>query len=213
MITVVQLVEEAILHDDIALTAAKHGWLNLSSYARTLQSGIQERLSKNVQEGTIITALSRVVAGLESNKKPVLNVIQGLTIHSNLEGMTYERTDDISRKIQNIYSTVHMANKAYFTVTQGINEVTVITESQLAQIFRDSVENVQKIYDKVNLVGITAKFKVGYLEVPNLIFSLTQRLAYRDINVIEIVSTATELTFVIEKGDLAAALSQLQKDI
>ncbi len=213
MITVAQLVQDALLHDDVALAAAKEGWLNLSSYARTLQPDIQERLFKEVQEGTIITALSRIVSDLEDSKRPARNVIQSLSVHSNLEGMTFERTDEVSERIRSIYSTIHMTNKSYLTITQGINEVTIIAESQVAQSFRDDLRDTQKVYDKTNLVGITAKFKIGYLEIPNLIFSLTQRLAHRDINIIEIVSTATELTFIIEKKDLSTTLSQLQKDI
>lgn len=35
----------------------------------------------------------------------------------------------------------------------------------------------------------------------------------KKVNIVEVVSTATELTYVIEKKDLAAALEQLQKDI
>jgi hypothetical protein len=38
-------------------------------------------------------------------------------------------------------------------------------------------------------------------------------LAYKDINIIEVVSTATELTYMIEKKDLPVALEQLQKDM
>jgi len=38
-------------------------------------------------------------------------------------------------------------------------------------------------------------------------------LAYKNINIIEVVSTATEMTYIIEKQDVALALEQLQKDI
>lgn len=213
MITIAQLVEDILIHDDVALAAAKKGWLNLSSYARSVRPIVQEQLLKDVQEGTIITALSRIVAGLEDSKRPAANVVQSLVIHSNLEGMTYERTEDLSAEIRDIYARTTTADTSYLTVTQGIHEVTVIAEAPTAHVFRDSLKNARKIYDKVNLVGITAKFKVGYLEVPNLIFSLTQRMAYKDINIIEIVSTATELTFVIDKKDLSSALSQLQKEV
>lgn len=213
MITVAQLVEEALMRDDVALAAARRGWLNLSSYAREIQPGIQESLMKDIQEGTIITALSRVVAGLEDSARPTVNVIQSLAVHSDLEGMTYERTEDVSEKIRDIYSRVSVDNKSYLTITQGINEVTIIAEAEVAQAFRAELKSVRKIYDKANLVGVTVKFKLGYLEVPNLIFSLMQRLAYRDTNIVEVVSTATELTFIIEKRDLAATLEQLQKDI
>ena len=106
-----------------------------------------------------------------------------------------------------------MDDHTFLTVTQGIHEITVIAETQIAQEFRTALQNAPKVYDENNLVGVTAKFKVGNLEIPNLIHQLTRCLAYEDINVIEIVSTATELTFIIDKKDLEVTLRQLQKDI
>lgn len=213
MITVSQTVEDILLHDDLALATAQKGWLNLSSYARAIKPQIQKSLLKEVQEGSIITALSRLVADLQFSEPAPAAVIQSLAVHANLEGMTYERTADTSVAIRDTYSQVNVDNKSYLTVTQGINEITIVAEAQVAQAFRQSLAGARTIYDKANLVGITVKFMVGNLEIPNLIFTLTKRLAYKDINIIEVVSTATELTYVLEKKDLAVALEQLQKDI
>lgn len=213
MITVAQSVEETLLHDDVALAAARKGWLNLSSYARAIQPEIQKQLLKDIQQGTIVTALSRIVASLATPTAEANDAIQSLSVHSNLEGMTYERTANVSATIRDIYRRVRAESTSYLTVTQGVNEVTVVAEGGVAQTFRDALRGNRTIYDKTNLVGITAKFAVGNLEVPNLIFTLSRRLAYKDINIIEIVSTATELTYIIEKKDLATALEQLQKDM
>lgn len=213
MITISQAVEDILLRDDVALTTAKKGWLNLSSYARTIRPAVQKASHKDVQEGSIVTALSRLVAGLRPEESQPTDIIQSLSVHSNLEGMTYERTAAISAKIREMYNQVNVDNKSYLTVTQGINEVTIVAEARVAQAFREKLGGHHKIYDKPDLVGITAKFTVGNLEVPNLIFDLTRRLAYKSINIVEIVSTATELTYMIEKKDLAVALEQLQKDL
>ncbi len=213
MITVAQSVEEILLHDDVAFAAARKGWLNLSSYARAIQPEIQKQLFKDIQQGTIVTALSRIVAALAEPPAATADAIQSLSVHSSLEGMTYERTADVSAKIRDIYRGLHAESTSYLTVTQGINEVTVVAEGDIAQVFREALRGCRVIYDKTNLVGITVKFAVGNLEVPNLIFTLSRRLAYKDINIIEIVSTATELTYIIEKKDLATALEQLQKDM
>jgi len=213
MVTVSQAVEDILMQDDIALAAAREGWLNLSSYARSIRPELQKVLHKDTQEGSIVTALSRLVANLPPKTQTTADLIQSLAIHPNLEGMTYERTAEISAKIRDIYRTVNVDNKSYLTVTQGINEVTIVAEPRAAQVFRSELAGAQQIYDKANLVGITVKFTVGNLEVPSLIFALTRRLAYKNINIIEVVSTATELTYMIEKKDLSIALEQLQKDI
>jgi hypothetical protein len=213
MITIATTVEAILGADEVALAAARQGWLNLSSYARAIQPQVCARLLKDVQEASIVTALSRLVAELPVGIEVPTDTIQGLTVHPNLEGMTYERSAHASLLIRDLYSQVNVDDKTFLTATQGVNEITVVAEAPVAQVFREKLQTLHKIYDRTNLVGVTVKFKVGYLEVPNLIFALVRRLAYEQINIIEIVSTATELTFIIEKADLAAALTQLQKDI
>lgn len=213
MITIAQITESILLQDDVALAAARKGLLNLSSYARSIQPQIRKALLKDVQEGSIIAALSRLVAGLDKTPPEITDVIQSLAIQSNLEGITYERSAEVASKIRGIYHQINVDDHTFLTVTQGINEITIVAESQIAQVFRNNLEGAHKIYDKANLVGITAKFKVGNLEIPNLIYTLTRRLAYKAVNIIEVVSTATELTYIIDRKDLEVALSQLQKDI
>lgn len=213
MITVAQITENILLQDDVALAAARKGILNLSSYARSIQPQIKRTLLKDVQEGSIVAALSRLVAGLDTAPPEITDVIQSLAVQSNLEGITYERSAEIASKIRKVYNLINVDDHTFLTVTQGINEITIVAESQVAQIFRSKLEGAHKIYDKANLVGITAKFKVGNLEIPNLIHTLTRRLAYKAVNIIEVVSTATELTYIIDRKDLEVALNQLQKDI
>jgi hypothetical protein len=214
MINIAQAVQDELMHDDIALAAARQGWLNLSAYARSIRPQVEEMLMKDAQEGSIVTALSRIMGNLPGRDfRPAPGATQGLSVHSNLEGITYERSLEVSNRIREIYSRVSTDHKTYLTITQGINEITIIAEARVAQMFREKLTSAHKIYDKQNLVGITVRFELGNLEIPNLIFDRTRRLAYKDINIIEIVSTATELTYMIEKKDLPVALEQLQKDI
>lgn len=214
MIGIASKVHDLLSQDDLALAAAQRGYLNLSAYARTIAPAVSQELRKEVRESSVVAALSRIVAELDSSDAaPARMAIQRLVVHSNLEGMTFERSERVSRKIRDIYSEVAFSNKTYLTVTQGINEITVIAESSVAQVFRKKLKSAHGIYDKQGLVGITVKFEEKYLSIPNLIYMVTRRLAYKAINIIEIVSTATELTYVIEKDDLAVALEQLQKDI
>ncbi len=213
MINIAEVVKDTLMQDDVALAAARKGWLNFSSYARYIQPQVQATLMKDVQEGSIITALSRLAATLPAQLVVAVDGIQSLAVHANLEGITYERSELVSAQIRETYNQIDAGNKTFLTVTQGINEITILAEARVAHIFRDKLEGASKIYDKRNLVGITVKFALDNLEIPNLIFALTRRLAYKSINIVEIVSTATELTYVIEKKNLAASLEQLQKDI
>lgn len=213
MLGISSVVQEVIEEDDLALEAAQRGWLNLSAYARSILPVVQSSLKKEVQLNSIITALSRVVSDLPEHVDEQADIIQRLAVHANLEGITYERSESVSLQIRDIYQEVDFGNKTYLTVTQGINEITVIAESQVANVFRKKLKNAHQVYDRTGLVGITVKLNERYLRDPNLIFAVSRRLAQKSINIVEIVSTATELTYVIEKSELSIALEQLQKDI
>jgi aspartokinase len=213
MINISRAVADIFFQDDVALAAARRGWLNLSSYARHIQPAVQTALLKEASEGSIVTALSRITASLPAGTDERTNVIQNLAVHANLEGVSYERSERVSEQIRQIYHQVKAGTKTFLTVTQGINEITIVAETEVARMFRAKLDGTPRVYLKEGLVGITAKFAPYHLETPNLIYSLVRRLAYKNVNLVEIVSTATELTFIIDKRDLATALEQLQKDI
>ncbi len=211
MISIAQIVS-TILHDDeTALSAAKQGILNYSSYARRIQPAIEERLLKPVHVGSVTTAIARVVADLPTEVRTPPRKVVSLSVHSNLDSFTIERAEAHSQAIQDTYRQAVIDAHTFVAVTQGINEITVVADHDIATRFRSDLENANYIYDKQHVIGITVTFTLENLEIPNLIYSLTKKLADRNVNIIEVISTATELTFIVSQADLAVALEQLQK--
>lgn len=216
MLKISEIVEELVEQDELILSLGFEGLVNLSSYARKIHPKVEATLRKEVKEGSILAALTRYFQkhpkkGISPSSVP--QVIQTLSVHSNLEGMTFERTEKASQMIREIYQKLSIENKSFFTVTQGMSEITVVSESKIAKEFRKEFKNFKKVYDKQNLVGIAIKFDLKYLDVPNTLFELYKRLAFKKINIVEIISTATELTFIIDKSELSITLEALQKNI
>lgn len=208
-----EIVENIIEGDDIVKAIASRGLLNSRAYARTIQKEIEKELYKDVKLGSITTAVSRYISEVNPIKLPPQKDIQQISVQTNLDGITYERSEETSTLIQKIYKSLSVDHKTYLTVTQGINEITIIAETSIIDIFRKKLDKHSSIYDISNIVGITIKFGLKYMEIPNLFYFLIQKLALKDINIIEIVSTATEVTFIIDKKDLSISLDQFQKGI
>jgi hypothetical protein len=216
VLKVSEIVEGMVEEDELIYALGLEGLLNLSSYARKIQPQIESKLRKPVKEGTIVTALARFF-----QKKPIKGlsyselgqVIQTLTVHTNLEGMTFERTESTSNRIRSLYPKLTENSKAFFTQTEGLSEITIVCEAKIAAEFRRELKSCKKIYDKRELVGISIKFDLKYLDVPNTLFELYKKLAFKKVNIIEIISTATELTFLISKEELVVALDAFQKNL
>jgi aspartokinase len=206
-------VREILSEDDLARLTGARGILNFTAYAREIKDEVEQKTMKPVQVGSIATAVSRYLENANPLKLPPEDDIQQISVQTNLKGVTYERTEAISKKIRSIYNKVEITNKTYVTITQGINEITLIGEERLIDEFRKQLKDYDNIYDIDNLVGITVKFGLNYLEIPNLFYLLIRKLALKNINIVEMVSTATEMTFIIDKQDMQGALDQLQKGL
>ena len=71
----------------------------------------------------------------------------------------------------------------------------------------------EKILSKeFDLVALTIIFRSkAFFDTPGVIFAAIRKLAWEQINLFEIVSTMTELTFILGKKDSMRAYNALQE--
>lgn len=213
MYTISSIVQGIMESDDSIKALASQDLLNYMAYARSIHAQVEEQAHKPVQLGSITAAVARYVGHIPPMTLPSEKDIQRVSVQTQLEGITYERSEEISQKIQSIYQEVEVNNKAYITITQGINEITIIAEKSVIELFRSRMKAYVPIYDITDIIGISVKFGLKYMAISNLFYLLIRKLAVKNINILEIVSTATELTFIVNKKDMQVALDQLQKGL
>lgn len=209
MITIAQIVENLVSEDEVALEALRANILNLSAYAKQIRPTIEKKLYKNIRIGSIVTALSRLkerISQLPSLRAPVH--IEDMSIKSPLCEITYEVTDGISQIVGRL--STQYSSKGFFTFTRGIGEITIIMSQTLKKIILSNIEVKPKgLYD--DLSAITVRFNEReYVEVPNMIYTLVAAIAGKRINLIEVVSTFTELTFIVRQKDMKETIEILK---
>ena len=210
MIQVSEIVEEIIQGDEIALEALRAEVLNLSAYAQKILPEVERKALKPVRKGTIVVALSRAMKNIAkvADLRPKV-IIQDLSIKSPLFEVTFERTANNLEQVSELPKEWFAED--FFTITEGLGEITIITtekmEEQLLHHFSVAPKGQYN-----NLVAVTIRFKEeDYIEEPNMIFSLVSALASKRINLIEIVSTFTEISFIVRKKEMDLTMSTLQQ--
>lgn len=183
------------------------GVLNQSAYAELILPEVERLTWKDVQKNSVVVSLSRVARELEDADplKPSV-VIQELSIKAPLADLTFERSEHNLLKVHQLPSKLQFGPNQFLTITQGINEITVIVSQDRAEEVLAHINAPTRSIFR-DLVGITIKFDSQYLDQPNVIYALLAKLAYQRINLLEIVSTYTELTVLIEEHDLDRAVS------
>jgi DNA-binding transcriptional regulator of glucitol operon len=235
MRSVSSAVETIIQQDEIALEAMSRGVLNLSAYAEEIQSEVEKITWKEVRKGTIVVALSRFLQELQSvldvsevdtvilneKSKSLQSIrpkvyIDDISIRSPLCDISFEKTklsQEATKKL--LGSSLYKQHNSFFTVTEGVSEITLIAPQKVYEdilsLYAAQPFSTTPKASYQNLTGISVRFSEKYLSVPNVVYVLIGQLAVQRVNIIEVVSTFTELAVIVQEHDTDTAMSALRR--
>ena len=211
MLKISDAVAEILFSSDLALEALRSGILNLSAYAAQILPQVEATTYKTVQVPSIVVALSRIAKTLDQSAslKPKVQLDE-ISIKSPLCDLTFEKTTQTLHQARTLAHHLDIQNQHFLTMTQGVNEITIIaTQEYRAEILEHFKTPPKQMFSE--LVGVSMRFSETYLSEPNVIYTLLSFLAVKRINLIEIISTYTELTVVIEQKQMQLALLALNQ--
>lgn len=211
MLRVSDAVRTIVLSDDVALQAMEKRILNFSSYAAQILPKVEKKTIKSVKKGTVVAALTRLSRDIRSQSpmKPSV-ALDDLSIRSPLCDISFSKTAMTRRKLAELNQKISLEENAFFTVTQSMSEITIIAPQSLQKSILAHFDTEPKAVFS-ELAGITVRFSESYLSVPNVLFTIQAALAVHRINFIEIVSTYTELSFILDQKYLEIATHALRQ--
>jgi aspartokinase len=170
---------------------------------------VENLTKKPVQKGTIVVALSRITKNLSKVSTPLKpNIdIEDLRMRSSLCSLTFKKTLDIQRKIA-VLHPFQISQDDLFSLTEGPKQVTlVIAQSTKEKIIIEFATKPMAEFD--DLVAITIQFNPKQDNTPNIYYSLFSTMAAKRINILEIISTSTEISFLVKKVDMEETIESL----
>lgn len=197
------VVREIVLSSETELTALSRGVLNLSAYAKRILPEVERRSRKPVQLGSVVVALSRF-AGTVELEDPLLPVIilESIAVKSGLSEIAFSKTSENKARAQVLYQNKDLAQADFLTITHGIGEISIflpeILAAKVLRVFGNEKPRVM-LHD---LAALTVTFGEQYIQQSNVYFALLRHLAVKQINIVELISTFTELTFLVHQEDL-----------
>jgi len=109
-----------------------------------------------------------------------------------------------------LYGLVSFQRDNFFTITQGANEVTIIANKKFKDKVLKILEKEKITYKAEDLASLTITIPKEALNTPGFLYYVTKTLAWENINVVEVVSTHTELTCILREKDVTRAFSVLR---
>ena len=213
MVTVSHLVKKYVSENSFLLEAMSKELISHGNLAEQLKPEIERELQKKVKESAIVMALRRYEEELHGFDKNIRRFkFQGeIMMRTNIMDFNVVKSSNLLNKIKNIYSLVDFSKGDTLNIILGSNEVSIVANEKYKEKLSDFLKGEKILNKEFDLVSLTIVFEgKNFLITPGVIFTTIRKLAWEQINIYEIVSTMTELTFILSKKDSMKAYNVLQ---
>jgi aspartokinase len=214
MTTISNIVQKIVREKPFLEEALAKGLINYASLAENIQNEIEKELSKKVKLSAVVMALRRLAEKLETEliKKTSFQFKEtDVTIKSDLVEFTVQKSATVINSIRKVYDSVDFSKGDFLTMTQGVYEITLIFNKKYKNKFAKIFEEEKIIKTIAELASVTIKIPIDVVETVGFFYIITKALNWENINIIEIVSTLTELTFIVKEDDAPRAFKVLKE--
>ena len=214
MVTVSHLVKKYVSESSFLLEAMSKELISHGNLAEQLKPEIERELQKKVKESAIVMALRRYEEELHGFDKNIKRFkFQGeIVMRTNIMDFNVVKSGKLLNKIKNIYSLGDFSKGDTLNIILGSNEVSIVANEKYREKLSDFLKGEKILNKEFDLVSLTIIFEgKGFLTTPGVVFTAIRKLAWEQINIYEIVSTMTELTFILSKKDSMKAYNVLQE--
>ena len=214
MVTISHLVKKIIRENAFLVEAMGKELISHGSLAENIKSEIEKELGKKVKESAIVMALRRYEEELKNFDKSIkkFDFNGDMIMRTNIMEVDIAKSQSLLSKIKNLYGMIDFEKADTLNIVLGNNEISIITNEKYKEKLFDFLKGEKILNKESNLVALTMVFASrDFINTPGVIFTVVRKLAWEGINIYEIVSTMSELTFILNKNDSMKAYNLLQE--
>jgi len=214
MVTASHLAKKAVRENPFLLEAMSKEIISHGNLAELLKPEIEKELGKKVKESAIVMALRRYSEELQSFDKSIKKFkFKGeIIMRTNIMDFNVVKSQKLLSKIKNLYNIPEFDRGDTLNIILGNNEIAIITNEKYKGKLLNFLKGEKILNKEFDLVALSISFaSQDFFDTPGVIFTTIRKIAWENINIYEIISTLTELTFILNKKDSMKAYEVLQE--
>jgi len=189
--------------------------LNYGAVAEMLAPKIEKELGKEVKLYAVIMALRRYSDGLvkkyeSAGTEKIFGKGSDLSMKSGLCDITAGKSRSLFEKLKAIHCIIDYGSGDILNVIHGNINVTIITNEKHKEKILGILRGEKIMHIEDDLVQVSLKFPQEFLYTPGVLCRMTRELLWSNVNLIEIVSSLTELNFMIKSEDALKGYGALE---
>lgn len=203
-----QIVREEIDKDIFLQNSLAKGLINNSALARLLLPKVKIKNPKATIE-SITISIARYTNSLKHNKleRELTAQISNsqVSLKNDIVHATFFRNNTIVSGINEISKKIRWDLDEILFINQGSGEITIVFDKKNKYQFKKILANAVEVRDNSAILSIReGKIKglMPSIEVPGLYAYFINQISQNGINILDVVSTRSQITFVIKESDL-----------
>lgn len=179
--------------------------LSYGAVADKISAGVEEEFGGKVKHSAIVMALRRH-SERESQKEPgkKFDWNSEIIMKTGLTYLSFSKVPGVLEKLEKIYKKIN-PEKDTFNVIHGNYEIAVITNDKHSSIVKEIFGSSNLKAEAKDLVSLSVTFGKDFAYTPGIIFAITRNLYWANVNIFEMVTTSTELTFLFQQKNAVKA--------
>ena len=214
MVTISHVVKKIVSGQPFVEEGLANGIISIANLAEHMLPKVEHELGKKVRHAAVVMALRRYSEEVSGHRKKIkaFKYAGEIIVRSNICDFAVVKSNTLLAKLKNIHDLVNFERGDNLNVILGSNEVSIIINEKYLEKLTKFLSGEKIIMKEQGLVALTIIFTSDdFFYTPGIVFDAVRRLAWNDINIYEIVSTMTELTFILSKKDSMKAYEVLQE--
>lgn len=208
MISTTDAIRQLLLQNPLMENLLAKNLLNLTQLAKEWQPKIEEITYKKVTLGSVVTSLSRLGVEVETRFESTFK-INDISLKFPISEISFVSRDNHVKKIAKLYENLSVNENHYLNAISGNTETSIFVNTKYSEQVLEVFKSEKLKLNLGNLASVSLKFDAKYLETKGITYQVLKALLWENINLVEIVSTYTEITLIIEKNDAQKALQVL----
>lgn len=211
--TLAEAVRQIIINTPFLEESLNDGIINVSSLARKIKPDVEELLGKNVKQGALVMAINRLEPSyyykVNIGVKDFISTLGDIIVRSGLTDFTFAKSNTLESCKSQLMQKIAESENHFVTISQGIQESTLIVSSQLEEEVSHIFSEEKKLSSKSGLSSITIQLDESNVEISGIYYYIFKKLAWVGINIVEVISTTNEFTIVVAEEDIDQSFSIL----
>jgi len=199
MASVSSIVKKIVSQNKLLQEGMRQELLSYGAVADTIKRKVENEFGAKVKESAIVMALRRfseMNAKKESEKR--LAIKSEIIMKTGLGYMSIRKDPTFLEKLEKFYKKLDH-EKGTFNVIQGNYEIQILTNEKYISKIKQLLGSDMVIAEENDLVSISLTLGKEFAHTPGILFEVTRKLYWEDVNIFELLTTATELTLIFQQ--------------